>query len=54
MHNLISHNQLEYWKAEKNESKEDFDDMISDYFECLIDCNPHESHCKHNCRLVFS
>ena len=47
MHNLISYNQL---------AGEDFDpdnDVISEYYECLIECDESQSICKRICKEVL-
>ncbi len=48
MHNLISYNQLA--------GEETFDpnnDLIADYYECLIECNDSQSVCKRICKEVL-
>ncbi len=49
MHNLISHNQL-------SGSEQTFDphrDLLSEYYECLIDCEDTASTCKRICKEVL-
>ena len=45
MHNLISHNQLS--------SEDDHDDLLAEYYECLIDCEDTASSCKRICKEVL-
>ena len=52
MHNLISHNQLagsrhiEYMTDSHN-------DLIEEYYECLIECDDDQSTCKRICKEVL-
>ena len=48
MHNLISYNQLA--------GEETFDpdnDLLAEYYECLIDCDESQSVCKRICKEVL-
>ena len=45
MHNLISYNQLS--------SEDDHDDLLAEYYECLIDCEDTASSCKRICKEVL-
>ena len=45
MHNLISYNQLS--------SDDDHDDLLAEYYECLIDCEDTASTCKRICKEVL-
>mgnify|MGYP004358529613 CR=1 FL=1 len=48
MHNLIPYNQLA--------GEETFDpdnDLIADYYECLIECDESQSECKRICKEVL-
>jgi len=47
MHNLISHNQL------SSEPIDDHDDLLAEYYECLIDCEDTSSSCKRICKEVL-
>jgi len=56
MHNLISYNQLAGWKnlettidrfTEKNE-------LMNDYFNCMIECDENQQQCKKICRGILS
>ena len=48
MHNLISHNQL---AGEQTLSPNN--DLIADYYECLIECDDSQSVCKRICKEVL-
>jgi len=55
MHNLISYNQLAAWNhLEKtiNEYVEQ-DEMINDYYQCIIECDDNEQSCKRICRSIL-
>ena len=45
MHNLISYNQLS--------SEDDHEDLLAEYYECLIDCEDNASTCKRICKEVL-
>ena len=52
MHNLISFNQL----AGSKHPEDTFDphnDLITEYYECLIECNDDQSTCKRICKEVL-
>ena len=48
MHNLIPYNQLAGWKDEVNH-----DDLINEYYECLIECDDDQSTCKRICKEIL-
>jgi len=48
MHNLIPFNQLAGSHEEPN------NDLINEYYECLIDCDDDQHICKRICKEVFS
>jgi len=54
MHNLISFNQLAYWRQTEKEIKEDTDDVISAYFECLTECDKDTQTCRKICRSILA
>jgi len=54
MHNLVSFNQLAYWHEFENEQKEDMNRAITDYFECLTECNDDTQTCRRICRSMFN
>jgi hypothetical protein len=51
MHNLISYNQLAYWHQTEKEEK---DTVISDYFQCITECDDDTQTCKRICRHILS
>ena len=51
MHNLISFNQLAGSKQE--EQYDSHDDLIAEYYECLIDCEETQNVCKRICKEVL-
>jgi hypothetical protein len=48
MHNLIPFNQLAAEETFKTDN-----DMIAEYYECLIDCEDNQSTCKRICKEVL-
>lgn len=56
MHNLISYNQLATWKhLEKTiDSYVDQEELINDYYQCLIECGDDKSECKRICKAILS
>ncbi len=47
MHNLISHNQLAGSKVDPH------NDLINEYYECLIECDEDQQTCKRICKEVL-
>jgi hypothetical protein len=56
MHNLISYNQLASWKHLKNTLDEfiEQEEVINDYYQCLIECSDNQQECKRVCRKILS
>ena len=52
MHNLIPFNQLAGSKHPE-EMFESQDDLINEYYECLIECDDDQSTCKRICKEVL-
>ena len=50
MHNLISFNQLAGSYKEQTDSQ---DDLLTEYYECLIDCDDDQHVCKRICKEVL-
>ncbi|BCU95563.1 MAG: hypothetical protein CM15mV9_1770 [uncultured marine virus] len=46
MHNLISYNQL-------SGSADSDNDLIAEYYECLIECSDDQATCKRICKEVL-
>jgi len=55
MHNLISHNQLAAWinlqRTIDECSKQN--ELMNDYFNCLIECDDNQQTCKRICRNML-
>jgi len=56
MHNLISYNQLAGWKQFEDtlERCNEQNDLINDYFNCLIECDDDQQQCKRICKNMLS
>ena len=56
MHNLISFNQLAGWtKLEKTiDEFTEQNELMNDYFNCLIECDEHQQQCKKICRDILN
>ena len=50
MHNLISFNQL---AGSKHIEEAPHEDLITEYYECLIDCEDDQHVCKRICKEVL-
>ena len=50
MHNLISHNQL---AGSRHIPNDPHNDLIEEYYECLIDCDDDQHICKRICKEVL-
>jgi hypothetical protein len=55
MHNLISYNQLASWKHLENTINQftEENELINDYYSCLIDCDETQPECKRICRELL-
>ncbi len=51
MQNLISFNQLADWNQKEYEA--DVDDPLTDYFECITECDESSQSCKRMCRPLL-
>lgn len=54
MHNLISFNQLAYWKQTESDIQESPNDLVAEYFECLTECDEDTQSCRRMCRSILS
>ena len=56
MHNLISYNQLAGWiRLEKTiDEFTEQNELMNDYFNCLIECDENQQSCKRICREMLS
>ena len=50
MHNLISYNQLAEWTQENSKEQEE---LVNDYFNCLIECDDNQVVCKRICKEIL-
>ena len=50
MHNLISYNQLAEWNQENSQEQEE---LVNDYFNCLIECDDNQVVCKRICKEIL-
>ena len=56
MHNLISYNQLASWNSLEKTIDEyvNAEELINDYYQCLIECDDNQQSCKRICRSLLS
>jgi hypothetical protein len=55
MKNLVSFNQLKNWSIKIDESKDDYGlNQISEYFNCITECDIHDQNCKRECKVIFT
>ena len=54
MHNLISFNQLAFWHNFEDRDKDEENDLIAEYFECLTDCDEDTQTCRKVCRKILA
>lgn len=56
MHNAISYNQLAFWKH-LDKTLDDYieqNELINDYYQCLIECSDNQQVCKRICRRILA
>lgn len=56
MHNLISYNQLASWNH-LDQTLDEYinqNEIINDYYQCLIECSDNQSECKRICKAILS
>ena len=53
MHNLVSFNQLADWNTVSDDINVEQDDLINDYYDCLIECDDNQSYCRRLCKEVL-
>ena len=49
MKNLMSHNQMAEWVHHEANLEFNQDDLIDEYFDCLIDCDDNATQCRQVC-----
>jgi hypothetical protein len=56
MHNLIPYNQLAEWKhfEETIDRCNEQNELINDYYNCLIECQDNQQACKRICKQILS
>jgi len=56
MHNIISYNQLAGWTnlEETIDNFIDQQELVNDYFNCLIECDESKQTCKKICRELLN
>ena len=50
---IMSFNQMAQWKHGVNEIPETQEQLLDDYFECLIDCEDSQSSCRRVCKEIL-
>jgi hypothetical protein len=56
MHNLISYNQLASWNH-LDQTLDEYinqNEIINDYYQCLIECSDNQAECKRICKAILS
>ena len=57
MHNIVSFNQLAFWKEkiviDEKSDKEKNEDLIAEYFECLTECDDDAQTCRRVCKSIL-
>ena len=56
MHNIVSSNQLAEWNhidKSSDSSEEEQQELVNDYFNCLIECEDDQSSCKRICKEML-
>ena len=53
MHNLMSYNQLADWTHTNNNNATTHDQLLDEYYECLIECDDTQQVCKSICKEIL-
>jgi hypothetical protein len=53
MHNLVPFNQLLGWNLLENVESKDQNDLVNDYFQCIVECDDDRQTCKRICRDIL-
>lgn len=53
MHNLVPLNQLLGWNLFENVESKDQNDLVNDYFQCIVECDDEQQTCKRICRDIL-
>lgn len=54
MKNLISRNELATWKWDEKHTEDEKYDQVSDYFQCISECDIPDHEAKRFCRLILT
>ena len=54
MKNLVSYNELSTWEWENQSTTEDKYDQVSDYFQCIAECDIIDHDAKRFCRHILT
>jgi len=54
MKNLVSYNELSTWEWENQSTTEDKYDQVSDYFQCISECDIIDHDAKRFCRHILT
>ena len=50
MRNLLPHNQLAEWRQDDTDNQ---NDLVNDYYQCLIECDENQTVCKRICKDIL-
>lgn len=54
MHNIMSYNQMAEWRhLEESLDSIAQDELINDYFDCLIECDDSQNQCRRVCSEIL-
>jgi hypothetical protein len=54
MHNLVPFNQMLDWNLLENVESKNHNEIVNDYFQCIVECDDDQQTCKRICRDIFS
>ena len=54
MHNLVPFNQMLDWNLLENVESKNHNEIVNDYFQCMVECDDDQQTCKRICRDIFS
>ncbi len=53
MHNIMSFNQLADWNNVADNTDINHDELLNDYYDCLIECVDDHASCKRICKEIL-
>ena len=54
MHNIMSHNQLAEWNHFETQGRHNSsNEVLNDYYDCLIECEGEHARCKRICKEIL-